>query len=58
MQRDLDASRLEVVHLTAAVKRLEGELEVRQRWADSGVVARRWRAGGGCAILHKPWRGT
>lgn len=29
MQRDLDASRLEVVHLTAAVKRLEGELEVR-----------------------------
>ena len=28
-QRDLDAARMEVVHLTAAVKRLEGEVEVR-----------------------------
>lgn len=38
-QRDLDASRLEVVHLTAAVKRLEGELEVRS--AVAAVAGRR-----------------
>ncbi|PRW33926.1 kinesin K39 [Chlorella sorokiniana] len=31
LQRDLDAARLEVVHLTGAVKRIEGELEAAQK---------------------------